>query len=212
MPKLILLILILIAPGIASAQPPPGYTSVSDIAAFRKKMSETTGKISSVKADFTQEKNLEAIEETVISKGSFRFQRPGKIRMEYSSPYKYLLVINGEKITIRDERKTSSFSTRGNRLFTIINNIILDCMQGTALDNRDFKSTVYRNETHYLIVMVPVKKELKDYFGNIRIHLDMKNMDVTRLDMNEPSGDQTKILFTNRDLNGHVSENDFVVK
>ena len=66
--------------------------------------------------------------------------------MEYTSPFNYLLIINGDKVTIKDRQKSNSFSTGSNKLFTIINNIIIDCVKGTSLDNKDFSNKIYSGD------------------------------------------------------------------
>lgn len=189
---------------------PKGYVAVTNIAEFRMKMSEAAAKTNSLKSDFTQEKNLNVLDEKIISKGIFRFKKQKKVRMEYTTPFKYLFIINGEKITIRDSQKSSSFSARSNKLFTVINNIIIDCIQGTALDNKDFTSTVFENDKNYLIVLKPVKKELREYFNDISVSLDKKDLSVSKLDMMEPSGDNTVILFQNKEINATIPDAEFI--
>lgn len=189
---------------------PKGYVAVTNIAEFRMKMSEAAAKTNSLKSDFTQEKNLNVLDEKIVSKGIFRFKKQKKVRMEYTTPFKYLFIINGEKITIRDSQKSSSFSARSNKLFTVINNIIIDCIQGTALDNKDFTSTVFENDKNYLIVLKPVKKELREYFNDISVSLDKKDLSVSKLDMMEPSGDNTVILFQNKEINATIPDAEFI--
>ena len=207
--RLFVLVLFLLAGFHLMAQP-NGYVAVTNIAEFRKKMSEAAAKTNSVKSDFTQEKNLNVLDEKIVSKGIFRFKKQKKVRMEYITPFKYLFIINGEKVTIKDSQKSSSFSARSNKLFTVINNIIIDCIQGTALDNKDFTSTVFENDKNYLIVLKPVKKELKEYFNDISVSLDKKDLSVSKIDMVEPSGDNTVILFQNKEINATIPDAEFI--
>ena len=207
--RLFVLVLFLLAGFHLMAQP-NGYVAVTNIAEFRKKMSEAAAKTNSVKSDFTQEKNLNVLDEKIVSKGIFRFKKQKKVRMEYVTPFKYLFIINGEKVTIKDSQKSSSFSARSNKLFTVINNIIIDCIQGTALDNKDFTSTVFENDKNYLIVLKPVKKELKEYFNDISVSLDKKDLSVSKIDMVEPSGDNTVILFQNKEINATIPDAEFI--
>lgn len=197
--------------GFASAQP-PGFRKVQDAGRFKSQLSSASARTTSMRSEFVQVKELEAISEKITSSGIFLFKKPGKIRMEYHTPFKYLMIINQGKVTIRDDRKTNSFSSKGNKLFTSVNNIMLDCMQGTALDNKDFYSTVFENDLFYLVSMKPVKQTLKDYFDTIQIQIDKKTMEVTGLEMLEPSGDRTEITFNKRQPNAQISDSDFMVK
>lgn len=175
-------------------------------------MNQAAKSTSSLRADFVQEKNLAAIEETVVSKGSFLFKKPGRIRMEYLQPFSYLMVINEGKVTIRDGQKTNSFSSRGNKLFTVVNNIIIDCMQGTVLSNKDFLHEVYENDKNYMVKLIPVKKDLRNYFESISVILTRNHLEVYQIEMKEPSGDQSVITFNNRQNNAKIPDTDFVVR
>ncbi len=128
------------------AQQPKGFTLVKDEAGFKIKFAEASKNISSIKADFIQEKNLSVLSEKIKSKGVFLFKKQNMARMEYISPFKYLLIINGDKVFIKDEQKSNSFSTKSNKMFESINKIMIDCAQGTALENKNFSSVEYEND------------------------------------------------------------------
>src|SRR5215204_6373597 len=103
---IVLCIFAAITTGIAQ---PKGYHSISDEAGFRKKMAETAKLTNSIKSNFIQEKNLSVVSEKIISNGTFRFKKESRVRMEYIHPYRYLLIINNDKVVIRDDQKTNSF-------------------------------------------------------------------------------------------------------
>ncbi len=188
---------------------PKGYKIITDQTAFSKKMTSTAKSTQSIKSNFTQEKNIQVVSEKIISKGTFRFKKQNKVRMEYTHPYRYLLIINQDKVIIRDDQKTNSFSSKSNKLFTLINTIIIDCVQGTALDNKDFKAAIYSNDKNYLLVLSPVKKGLKDFFENISVYIDIKDGSVFKIDLAEPSGDNTVITFTEKEINVPISDAEF---
>ena len=188
---------------------PKGYRSVPDETAFRNKMTVISKSTTTIRSNFTQEKNLTVVDEKIISKGTFRFKKENKVRMEYIHPYRYLLIINQDKVMIKDEQKTNSFSSKSNKLFTIINNIIIDCVQGTALDNKDFKPALFTNDKNNLLVLTPVKKELRDFFQHISVYLDSKDGSVIKIDLAEPSGDNTVISFTEKEINVPINDTEF---
>ncbi|MBK9635892.1 MAG: outer membrane lipoprotein carrier protein LolA [Bacteroidetes bacterium] len=168
--------------------------------------------IKSIKCNFTQEKNLSILSETIKSKGVFMFMKQNKTRMEYISPFKYLIIINGEKVFIKDEQKTSTYSSKNNKMFENINKIMLDCVQGTALENKNFTSIVYENDKQYLLELSPKLKEFKDYFKKINVYIDKKDYSVNKLDMIDSSGDNTVITFSNKQFNTGVSDANFIAK
>ncbi len=203
----LLLLLVLIAT--ASISQPKGYKPLTDNTAFRKKLSETANATQTIKSNFVQEKNIAVVSEKIVSKGTFRFKKADKVRMEYVHPYRYLLIINTDKVTIRDDQKTHSFSSKSNKLFTLVNKIIIDCVQGTALDNKDFTPEIYSDNKSYLLVLTPVKKEMQDYFKNISVYLDSNDGSVVKIDLLEPSGDNTVITFTEKEINVPVQDSEF---
>ncbi|MBS1934925.1 MAG: outer membrane lipoprotein carrier protein LolA [Bacteroidetes bacterium] len=189
----------------------PGYSHVNDIAKFKEAFSAASQKTTSIKSDFIQEKNLSMLSEKITSKGKFWFKKDNLVRMEYNQPFQYLMIINKNNVFIKDGQKENKVSTTSNKLFQQINKITVDCVQGTALDNTDFKFSVFENEKNYLVELTPVAKNLKEYFKSITIFVDKKDYSVNKLDMRELSGDNTVISFINKELNVTIPDAQFAI-
>ena len=188
-----------------------GYSPVSDTAKFKAGFSAATQKIISIKSDFVQEKNLSLLSEKIISKGRFWFKRESLVRMEYIQPYQYLMILNKDKIFIKDGQKESKISAKSNKLFQQINRIMIDCMQGTALNNPDFKTRIFENKTSSLIELTPLTKGLKEMFKSINVIVDSKDFSVISIEMLELSNDNTLIRFTNKELNAEIPDSLFII-
>lgn len=206
----ILTILILAAGFTVQAQY-PGYSPVADLAKFKTDFSAATQKTTSVKSDFTQEKNLAMLSEKIISKGNFWFKKDSRVRMEYNQPFKYLMILNKDKVYVKDGQKESRVSTRSNKLFQQINKIMIDCMQGTMLGNTDFNTRVFENKNSALVELSPVTKGLKELFRSINVIVDKKDFSVTSIEMKELSGDNTIIRFTNKEPNAPINDAMFAI-
>lgn len=189
-----------------------GYTPVSDLAKFKLDFSATTQKTTSIKSDFIQEKNLSMLSEKIIAKGKFWFKKESLVRMEYNHPYQYLMILNKDKVYVKDGQKENRISTRSNKLFQQINKIMIDCMQGTALNNPDFTTSVFENKNMWLVELTPVTKGLKTLFKSINIIVDKKDFSVSSIDMLEMSGDNTLIRFINKELNVITPDSLFIIK
>ena len=189
-----------------------GYSPVADLVKFKTDFSAATQKTSSIKSDFVQEKNLSMLSEKIISKGNFWFKKESRVRMEYNQPYQYLMILNKDKVFVKDGQKENKISTRSNKLFQQINKIMIDCMQGTALNNPDFKTRVFENKTNSLVELTPVTKGLKELFKIINVIVDKKDFSVTSIEMLELSGDNTIIRFTNKELNAAIPDSLFTIK
>ncbi|TDX02276.1 LolA family protein [Dinghuibacter silviterrae] len=187
----------------------PGYSLVADNGPFKTRFAEASQKNTSLKADFVQEKNLSVLSEKIVSKGKFCFRRPDNVRMEYTQPFQYLMILANSHVYIRDGQKENSVSAKSNKLFGQINQLVVDCVRGTELSNPDFKVRVFEGEQTYLVELTPVSKNLKDLFQTVSVVLDKKDFTANRIRMLEPSGDNTVITFSNKELNVPISDAQF---
>jgi outer membrane lipoprotein-sorting protein len=187
------------------------FTEVSDISGFKKKFNDESAKIKSISSNFEQEKELTILLEKIISKGEFRFKRENKIRIEYLDPFYYLMIINGDKMIIKDDQNETTMNVRSNKLFQQVNNIMVESVNGTIIDNEDFSVRIFEDASRYLMEMTPVDKTLKGFFNTILIYADKESFSVTQILMNESSGDTTLIKFVNRNLNAQLSDEIFTL-
>jgi outer membrane lipoprotein-sorting protein len=188
-----------------------GYKPIANLADFKKEFSIQSAKINSITSSFTQEKVLTALTEKITSTGNFKFKRSNKVRIEYTKPFVYLMIMNGDKMMVKDEQKESRVNVKSNKLFQQINRIMIDCVQGAILDSKDFTNRVFENDKTYLLEMTPVSKGLKDFFQTIVLTVEKKDSSVQSIQMNESSGDQTIITFTDKKLNGQVPDEVFAL-
>ena len=122
------------------------------------------------------------------------------------------MIINKDKVFVKDGQKENKISAKSNKLFQQINRIMVDCMQGTALNNTDFKTRLFEGKTACLVELTPVVKGLKDLFKTITIYVDKKDFSVINLQLLELSGDDTVIRFINKELNTTLSDALFDIK
>jgi outer membrane lipoprotein-sorting protein len=183
-----------------------GYTPVTDTVTFKRQFAAASQKVNTIKSDFVQEKNLSMLSEKITSKGKFWFKKENMVRMEYNQPFQYLMILNKNDIYIKDGQKENKISTKSNKLFQQINQIMVDCVKGTAFSNKDFSVKVFENKTGYLIEMSPKSKTLKDLFKNINVIVDKKQYSVNSIEMLEVSGDNTIISFTNKEINSNLPD------
>ncbi|MEO7313058.1 MAG: outer membrane lipoprotein carrier protein LolA [Chitinophagaceae bacterium] len=211
MRKLIVLLLI-VAGGLSANAQYPGYSPVTNLAKFKADFSVATQKVLTITSDFVQEKNLSMLSEKIVSKGKFWFKKESQVRMEYNHPFQYLMIINKDKIFVKDGQKENKLSTKSNKLFQQINKIMIDCMQGTAFSNTDFKTRVFENKNSSIVELTPVTKGMKEMFKSINVIVDKSDFSVSSLEMQELSGDNTLIRFTNKELNASIPDALFTIK
>jgi len=210
MHKIIILIASLFTCFFSEAQY-PGYSPVVDLVKFKTDFSAATQKTTAIKSDFVQEKNLSMLSEKIVSKGKFWFKKESRVRMEYNQPFQYLMILNKDKVFVKDGQKENKVSTKSNKLFQQINKIMIDCMQGTTLNNSDFKTRIFENKNTALVELTPVTKGLKELFKTIKVIIDRSNFSVSSIEMQELSGDNTIIHFTNKELNASIADALFTI-
>jgi|APGre2960657404_1045060.scaffolds.fasta_scaffold03720_6 outer membrane lipoprotein-sorting protein len=189
-----------------------GFTLVADLVKFKSAFTAAALKTTSIKSDFVQDKNMSMLSEKITSKGNFWFKKDNRVRMEYTQPFNYLMILNKDKAYVKDGAKETRVSTRSNKMFQQINKIMIDCMQGTMLDNTDFKTRVFENKASALVELSPVTKSMKEMFKSINVVVDKKDFSVTSIQMLELSGDNTIMRFTNKELNASIPDTLFDIK
>ena len=189
----------------------PGYKPVNDLTAFKKKFAVESAKVHSITSDFTQDKTLTALTEEITSTGKFWFKRNNRVRIEYNKPFTYLMIMNGDKMSVRDSERENTIDVKSNKLFRQVNRIMIDCIQGTILDSKDFTTKAFENEQLYLLEMTPTSKALSEFFQTILLMVEKNDYSVKSIEMNEPAGDKTIISFKNKKLNEQVADTVFAL-
>ena len=110
--RLILLSITLLLLTITSSAQYTGFKPVEDLASFKKQFSVEAKKITSIKSNFVQEKNLGMLAEKITSKGKFWFKKDNLVRMEYNQPFQYLMVINNDRVFVKEGDKENKVSAR----------------------------------------------------------------------------------------------------
>ncbi|MBI3520721.1 MAG: outer membrane lipoprotein carrier protein LolA [Bacteroidetes bacterium] len=203
------IILFILVPFIGFSQ---NFKTVKDTTALKQKIESMSKATTSIEADFVQEKNLSMMSEKIISKGHFVFKKENLLRWEYVTPSRYLIVINKEKIIIKDEKKTSKYDMNSNKVFKEINDIMLSCVQGTIFKSNKFKTGYFENEKFYKLELTPQVKNMKETFKKINLYFDKTVTSVAKMEMIENNEDLTSLDFSNKKLNAPIAETIFTVK
>lgn len=203
-----ILLLILIAP-FSFAQ---NFKPVKDTSALKNRIEAMSKTVNSIESDFTQEKNLSMLSEKITSKGNFKFKKENMLRWEYSTPYKYLIVINKDKIWIKDEKKTQKYDMNSNKVFKEINDVMMSCVQGNIFKSGKFKVAYFESDKYYKLELVPLQKNMKESLKKINMYFDKNVTSVSKLDMIEPNDDYTTLEFTLKSQNAPLQDNIFTVK
>lgn len=210
MPRFILYLILVCLSPMAFAQ--TAYKTVKDTILLKSKIDNMSKQTNSIESDFTQVKNLSMLSEKITSKGHFWFQKQNNLRWEYSEPYKYTIVINKDKILIKDEGKVKKYDMNSNKVFKEINDIMISCVNGDILSSNKFKIMYFENDKFYKLELSPNVKGMKESLKQINMYFDKNVTSVVKLDMLEPGDDATTIDFSNKKINATIAPEKFILK
>ena len=186
-----------------------GFQSIRDQQKFREDFKKQSALIKSISSNFTQEKVLTALTEKMTSSGTFQFKRDNRVRLEYIKPFSYLMIMNGDKMLVRDDQKENRMNMKNNKMFQQINKMMIDCIQGSVLESKEFATRIFENDKLYLLEMTPVSKSIKGFFETIVLKVSKSDYSLESMQMNEPGGDYTLMIFTDKKINANVPDQVF---
>lgn len=206
----LIVFLLLISVGLINAQ--TKYVPVTNMKELEAKLNANAAKTNTIMCDFVQEKHLSYLQDTIISKGKFWFQKENQLRWEYMQPYKYIIVISNGKFIIKDNNKKSEFDINSNKAFKEVNNLIVSSVRGTLMKDAKFQVTAFQNATSYLIKLTPKDKNMKAVLKQVELYFNISDLTIYKVKMIENQDDYTIINFKNRKINEKILPAVFIVK
>ena len=188
------------------------YTPIKDVATIKAKIAQVSKSMTTMQSSFTQEKFMSVMSQKIQSKGLFYFKKETQVRWEYTEPYKYIIVLSGGKIQIKDDKKISEYDMNANKAFKQINDMMIQLVQGNVLNNPAYSIKYFDTGSNYLLEMTPVDKKLKAMFKNIQLYFDKSTFEVASFKMIENNGDYTLIKFNSRKQNLILDASKFILK
>lgn len=183
-----------------------------DVAAqMISKINATAKQLKSMSCSFVQTKTLKMLHSKMVSQGVMYYKQPALLRWEYTSPYQYVFVLNGQRVVMRNSKRTDVIDIKQNKIFQQITQIMMSSFTGECLtDKSNFKVEMMKDGDWWIANLTPEKKELKQMFASICITFDSKALMVTQVELKEKSGDHTLIVLKNvrknEAIDAHVFE------
>ena len=177
-----------------------------------EKVNKSAMAASSMQCDFSQTKKMKLLSKEMQSKGVMYFKRPNQLRWQYTAPYDYTFILNGDKVQLKSTKSTKNIDVQGNKMFRQISDIILNSVTGGSLkSSADFSVEVYKSAEGYFARMYPKKKELKQIYQAIEIYFNPSLTLISSVKMIEKTGDVTTVKLTNTKTNIPLDEKLFKV-
>ena len=164
--------------------------------------------LTTLSANFTQEKTSTLFTEKVVQKGKLSYKAPKQLRWEYTSPKAMTVIFRNGKVLLKTEKGTTS---NPNKMLGEMGNMIINTINGSFLkENSDFNTRYYKNKGgQYVVVLIPVNKRIKAYYKSISITLSNSTFLADKVVLTETNGDATTITFADKKTNTSLSDSLF---
>lgn len=151
---------------------------------------------------FTQQKTMAMLTEPTVSEGLMSYNAPDRMRWEYTSPYSFALLVDGEKITKITDGVEEVLDAKSGRMYQGIVNIIMSSATGKKLfDKTMFDVDIQDVDGFWKAQMTPKKRDMKRMFSMLTFYFGKDDHIIKKVEMTEAGGDVTLIQFYEMKIN-----------
>lgn len=180
--------------------------SASEIASFKAEVEKESKTIKTIKTDFTQYKHMDFLSKDIETSGKMSFKAPNLLNWQYTKPYNYSIVFKNNKVYINDQGKKNTVDAGNSKLFEKINKMIVGSVSGNVFDDKEFTISYFKTKDFYITKLTPKTKDIQKYIKQIDLFFPINDATVSQVKLIEPSGDFTKIVFKNKQLNAKIDD------
>ena len=178
-----------------------------------QQISRAAAAMKTMQADFVQTKHLRMLGEKMVSRGRMCYQQSDKLRWEYTKPYAYTFILNGNSVMMSKGGHRDVVDVNRNKVFREIARMMMSSVVGTCLtDSKNFKVSMTVDKQTYTATLLPQKKDVKAMFTRIVLVFIRKTSVVSKVTMYEKNGDRTEITLDNVRTGAAVSPTEFTIK
>jgi outer membrane lipoprotein-sorting protein len=206
--SIVTLVGVLLAMPLAAAK----VTDPASLEEVIKKVQEQQHKVTTLQADFRQEKELALLSKPEVSSGRFIYSKPNNVLWSYDAPKRVqMLIANGTLTTWYPElNKAERVDVRRfeDRIFKYMG-------ASGAIDELgryfDFEFTNKPSERTYLLDLKPKTGAVAKRVQRIRIWIQKSDYLTSKIEYVEGDGDITRYEFKNIKVNAPIAQNQFVL-
>lgn len=176
------------------------------------RINSAVSRLHTMSCSFVQTKHLSLLSDKMVSEGRMYYSQPDRLRWEYTSPYKYLFIFNGNKVYVGNDSRKDVIDTNTNKVFKEVARIMMSTVTGTALSNAaDFDTEAAEEKGSWMVTLVPRKKEMRRMFAKITMTFSKSASMISELSIYEKNGDRTDIKFKDVLSDAKVDESLFSI-
>ena len=175
-----------------------------------RQLTQVASTMQSMQCRFVQEKTSAMLAEPQIAEGRMYFASPNRMRWEYTTPYAFALVVNGERIVKVTDGKAEVLEGNAGRMYQGMVNLIMGSASGKKLfDTTVFDIVFYDDNDFWRADMTPKSREMMRMFKKLVFRFDKKTQGISRVEFIGSGSDVTSIRFEDIKLNETIGEEQF---
>ena len=207
MKKLLLSLMFVAFSLMVSAQTQLSESQSNEVIAL---LTKAAASMQSMQCRFVQEKTSSMLAEPSVAEGMMHYAAPDRMRWEYTTPYAFALVVNGERIVKVTDGKAEVLEGNAGRMYQGMVGLIMGSASGKKLfDTTVFDITLYDDDGFWRADMTPKRRDMKRMFSQLVFRFDKKTNGISRVEFVEAGGGTTSIQFEEIKLNEKIGEEQF---
>lgn len=173
-------------------------------------LTQAAASMQSMQCRFVQEKTSTMLAEPSVAQGTMLYAAPDRMRWEYTTPYAFALVVNGERIVKVTDGKAEVLEGNAGRMYQGMVGLIMGSASGRKLfDTTVFDIVLYDDNGFWRADMTPKRRDMKRMFSQLVFRFDKKTNGISRVEFVGSAGDVTSIRFEEIKLNGVIGDEVF---
>ena len=207
MKKLLLSILFVAVSLMVTAQTQLSESQTQEVI---RQLTQVASTMQSMQCRFVQEKTSSMLAEPSVAEGTMHYAAPDRMRWEYTAPYAFALVVNGERLVKVTDGKAEVLEGNAGRMYQGMVNLIIGSASGKKLfDTTVFDIVFYDDNGFWRADMTPKRRDMKRMFSQLVFRFDKKTSGISRVEFVSANGDVTSIRFEEIKVNEAISDEVF---
>ena len=173
-------------------------------------LTQVASTMQSMQCRFVQEKTSSMLAEPSVAEGTMHYAAPDRMRWEYTAPYAFALVVNGERLVKVTDGKAEVLEGNAGRMYQGMVNLIIGSASGKKLfDTTVFDIVFYDDNGFWRADMTPKRRDMKRMFSQLVFRFDKKTNGISRVEFVSSNGDITSIRFEEIKVNEAIEDKVF---
>ena len=207
MKKLLLSILFVAVSLMVTAQTQLSESQTQEVI---RQLTQVASTMQSMQCRFVQEKTSSMLAEPSVAEGTMHYAAPDRMRWEYTAPYAFALVVNGERLVKVTDGKAEVLEGNAGRMYQGMVNLIIGSASGKKLfDTTVFDIVFYDDNGFWRADMTPKRRDMKRMFSQLVFRFDKKTNGISRVEFVSANGDITSIRFEEIKVNEAIGDKVF---